>query len=793
MLPSPYDTKKEMIVGIPDINEEYYQCLLHIANQIDLRSTTQTRILNDEILLINSILKYILLNIRYGDNSDKHRSLLRASHIPDICLHVLNSEYESMCINSFFVLSHLEDDTTLKDTDNARKLIEFYFYYLKKKFPFCIGNEIFLIEDFLLGLLTLATNDVIKDMIAEYNCIQLLVQLAQKKPAVYKIIWSLSFHRTIRIQLNTNKFFSAHLLDNNIYSNDVCQALRAMLLNLDYKKHEWNKNWKINNSEIILRSSRVSHNWKKFDAVFSYSNRDRDECVRMKNILCENGYRLWIAQDTKDERSVARIITAFQTIKRLIVCISDGFERDNYCMSVLRHAFSNGIAIEPIILQNDYRPRQFVSISLPQILIKNFSKFHMNMIKVLKSKEFPQEGLSILQKIKLNRENYHENNETIHPYEKQELNDTEEATDTMVGISVMERPPPSDLYRACRSNAIDKVYEYLKTASVDEINQIQSNGSTALHIASYHGHNEIVKLLLEKGASPSIRNQIYGLTAFDEARTNQTEDLFSPNSRFSDQLHSDLFDWSIIIIDPAEKHKELRQFLTSCTLYREVLLKLRNRYISQWFQLEREEIESYFIQAEEESDPTYLIKAYTSKTMFHKVLNNHLALYSERYLDPSMSYEDDNSFISCALDIVSIIVNRPEFDPYYCTGICYRGMLLTRNDLPKYIIGHRVMNKSFISTSRSRQVAEIYSGAEQQNYLRQTPDNRPIQISTFCTYIIRNKRTALNIKSLSLFEDEEEVLIVPFSAFEVTEVKQYHHSKNARIMVELEFTECNES
>ncbi|CAF1583589.1 unnamed protein product, partial [Didymodactylos carnosus] len=241
-----------------------------------------------------------------------------------------------------------------------------------------------------------------------------------------------------------------------------------------------------------------------------------------------------------------------------------------------------------------------------------------------------------------------------------ELNDTEEATDTMVGISVMERPPPSDLYRACRSNAIDKVYEYLKTASVDEINQIQSNGSTALHIASYHGHNEIVKLLLEKGASPSIRNQIYGLTAFDEARTNQTEDLF-------------------------------------------------------------------------------------------------------------------------------------KFDPYYCTGICYRGMLLTRNDLPKYIIGHRVMNKSFISTSRSRQVAEIYSGAEQQNYLRQTPDNRPIQISTFCTYIIRNKRTALNIKSLSLFEDEEEVLIVPFSAFEVTEVKQYHHSKNARIMVELEFTECNES
>ncbi|CAF4500767.1 unnamed protein product [Rotaria socialis] len=54
----------------------------------------------------------------------------------------------------------------------------------------------------------------------------------------------------------------------------------------------------------------------------------------------------------------------------------------------------------------------------------------------------------------------------------------------------------SPFYKACRHNDISSVKNYLQTISAEEINQIEPNGSTALHVAAYRGHEEIVELLL---------------------------------------------------------------------------------------------------------------------------------------------------------------------------------------------------------------------------------------------------------------------------------------------------------
>ncbi|CAF1440065.1 unnamed protein product [Adineta steineri] len=84
----------------------------------------------------------------------------------------------------------------------------------------------------------------------------------------------------------------------------------------------------------------------------------------------------------------------------------------------------------------------------------------------------------------------------------------------------------SKFYRACRSGDIKTVEELLSTLSLDEINQFEPNGSTALHCASCYGHAEIVKQLLDKGASRSLKNK-YGKTAADEAATMQIKMLFN--------------------------------------------------------------------------------------------------------------------------------------------------------------------------------------------------------------------------------------------------------------------------
>src|SRR5690242_16724552 len=93
----------------------------------------------------------------------------------------------------------------------------------------------------------------------------------------------------------------------------------------------------------------------------------------------------------------------------------------------------------------------------------------------------------------------------------------------------------SEFYYACRNGLIDQVREQLPNMSLEEIDQIQPNGSTALHAACYYGHKDIVKLLLDKGASRSILNKHLCLP-YDEAETDEIKKLFirRSNTRFSD-------------------------------------------------------------------------------------------------------------------------------------------------------------------------------------------------------------------------------------------------------------------
>ncbi|CAF4239919.1 unnamed protein product [Didymodactylos carnosus] len=81
----------------------------------------------------------------------------------------------------------------------------------------------------------------------------------------------------------------------------------------------------------------------------------------------------------------------------------------------------------------------------------------------------------------------------------------------------------------------------------------------------------------------------------------------------------------------------------------------------------------------------------------------------------------------------------------------------------------KIMNKSFLSTTKLPEVAIAFGGGDgPEQFLTKTSDNRPIEATALCTYIIRNMGTALDIETLSeATYDEEEVLVLPFSAFKV--------------------------
>jgi hypothetical protein len=66
-------------------------------------------------------------------------------------------------------------------------------------------------------------------------------------------------------------------------------------------------------------------------------------------------------------------------------------------------------------------------------------------------------------------------------------------------------------------------------------NQIQNDGSTALHAAAFYGHQTVVELLLEYGANAQIRNN-FGHTANDESCTSEIRNCILTKSH--DQINT---------------------------------------------------------------------------------------------------------------------------------------------------------------------------------------------------------------------------------------------------------------
>ncbi|CAF4844179.1 unnamed protein product [Rotaria sp. Silwood1] len=100
---------------------------------------------------------------------------------------------------------------------------------------------------------------------------------------------------------------------------------------------------------------------------------------------------------------------------------------------------------------------------------------------------------------------------------------------------------PSQLYFACRNGDIDKVKQILPTIPYDRLNQSEPDGSTPLHTATFFGHLEIVRLLLHEYGCPRHRQNLHGLTAYEEAQTDEMRQLYhrpSNKNRFLDESNS---------------------------------------------------------------------------------------------------------------------------------------------------------------------------------------------------------------------------------------------------------------
>ena len=323
----------------------------------------------------------------------------------------------------------------------------------------------------------------------------------------------------------------------------------------------------------------------------------------------------------------------------------------------------------------------------------------------------------------------------------------------------------SPFYRACREGDEEAVKKYLPEMRIRDIVRHENNDDTPLHVAAHNGHERIVKLLLDYGCRRSPRDRL-GRTPYEVAKTPSIKNLFMrrlPEQRFNAEMiraewTSDNFDgiWKNMLnpirlfelTDVSEKDRAARQ---NCVLdWAKKVVEAENEN-------ERCEVLRLLQKSFEDDDAAPILEAYTMETSFYKQLNKALA-------EVPVNNEDSQLDMHPALIIARTIFRSAYYGRHTTnfSGRLYRAVNYDSEDIKNYedhVNKGPFKTKSFWSTSKDCKCAEKLLN---NNYnVMLIMDSRD-----------KRSRRTLELKELSDFPHEDEVLIVPLTYMQVKSVKK---------------------
>ncbi|CAF4933285.1 unnamed protein product, partial [Rotaria sp. Silwood1] len=166
-----------------------------------------------------------------------------------------------------------------------------------------------------------------------------------------------------------------------------------------------------------------------------------------------------------------------------------------------------------------------------------------------------------------------------------------------------------------------------------------------------------------------------------------------------------------------ENRKDMERWLTKISIVK-LLEELDHGYIDKIefsANANRITIKSYVEKAIADQTALPLVTAYTEATPFFSHINRDLAKLGSDFRFESarallqLGHRDDEPPKDMGPHILAaILIYHPSLQPYYHTGKTFRGMNITSNDLECYVIGKIFMTRSFLSTTKNRQVAELF-------------------------------------------------------------------------------------
>jgi hypothetical protein len=194
-------------------------------------------------------------------------------------------------------------------------------------------------------------------------------------------------------------------------------------------------------------------------------------------------------------------------------------------------------------------------------------------------------------------------------------------------------------------------------------------------------------------------------------------------------------------------------------------------------------IRDHFKQAHEQDNPLAIVRAYTCSTDLSRRLNKHSAANTYHALKfyctllncPILAQTQEYT------EAFTKILFHPKLNQYLVRKrTVYRGIILEdKKLLDNYNEESTIITTTFLSTSTDADVANVFCHTDSEN-----------AISVFCIYNINhtNRHTALDLRNLSYYPNEKEILILRYIPFKIKSIERTEDSRRMTIC----FDECKE-
>ncbi|CAF3990327.1 unnamed protein product [Adineta steineri] len=339
----------------------------------------------------------------------------------------------------------------------------------------------------------------------------------------------------------------------------------------------------------------------------------------------------------------------------------------------------------------------------------------------------------------------------------------------------------NEFYQFCCNGNVNRVREYLPLLSYNEINYINPNtGQTSLHAACLNNHLEIVRLLLENNVCNRIIRNQQNRIAYDVSPSNEIRSLFrrsqQPNetNRFI-EICPNRSSFGLITNTRSETNRPddwvTGYFSSADAQDAQLMMALSHASpIMKLLLYARTESESKIIVQRliETSIPITHNQYQRAHILYKEFLNKNsvkslLTLYSlQTPLFGTLQSNADAYTVLLYLHLDELS------DLAYRGRLTYRGMIMSFDDLRAYRWAHEhaaiIETRTFQSTSKDRAVAFAFSDL---------PPGYNNQLSVIIRYkFTQICPTAIDIHNESQFTPEDEVLLLPFTLFRVTSIKE---------------------